>query len=77
MVATCIQSAPVFTTVLILGIAILALQTAGWGRCRKCGKAHREPVCRMCEYEGGGPTDHRKVKFTDPLSKKRRGEKDE
>jgi hypothetical protein len=69
----------VFTVVLILGVAILVLQQAGWGPCRKCRKAHREPRCAYCDsgqISGGGDGDIRRPKFTDPLSRKRRGEDD-
>jgi hypothetical protein len=66
-----------FTVVLILSICILVLQQAGWGACRKCRRAHREPRCAYCDQgsiSGGGDSDIRRPKFTDPLSRKRRGE---
>jgi hypothetical protein len=52
------------------------LQQAGWGPCRKCRKAHREPVCAYCE--SGSTNDHggneRKVRFQDQISRRKRGE---
>ena len=72
-----VRAEVVYPIVFALSVAILVLQQAGWGPCRKCRKAHREPRCGYCEsgsMSDGGGGDHRKVRFTDPLSRKRRGE---
>jgi hypothetical protein len=76
-VIACIRPETAFTVVMLLALAILVLQQAGWGPCRKCRKSHREPRCAYCDngqISGGGDGDIRKPRFTDPLSRKRRGE---
>jgi hypothetical protein len=71
-----VKAEVVFTVVLVLSVAILVLQQAGWGPCRKCRKAHREPVCAYCE--SGSTNNHggneRKVRFQDQISRRKRGE---
>jgi hypothetical protein len=76
-VIACIRPETAFTVVMLLALAILVLQQAGWGACRKCRKAHREPRCGYCDQgsiSNGGDGDIRKPRFKDQISRRKRGE---
>lgn len=68
----CIPAGPVMVVMLVLSALLVALWYAAFGPCRSCKKGRREPGCLACKGSG----DPTKPKFTDPLSRKRRGERD-